>query len=75
MIENKICCYINGFVKWKISYIVGNKKLSGKICFFDLRNKRKSVFARVTISAKDESTSQRKRARLQLKIPIDEKLG
>ena len=50
MIENEIYCYINGFLKWntskKPSYILGNKKFSGKICILKLRNKRKSIFAR-----------------------------
>ena len=53
MIENEIYCYINGFLKWNISkktsYIVGNKKFFGKICILNLRNKRKSIFARVII--------------------------
>ena len=35
--------YINGFLKWNISkkasYIVGNKKLTRKICVLNLRNK------------------------------------
>ena len=51
MIENEIYCYVNGFLKWNISkktsYIVGNKKFTGKICILNLRNKRKSIFARV----------------------------
>ena len=53
MIENEIYCYVNGFLKWNIniktSYIVGNKKNFGKICILNLRNKRKSIFARVII--------------------------
>ena len=51
MIENEIYYYINGFLKWNIgkktSCIIGNKKFSGKICILNLRNKRKSTFARV----------------------------
>ena len=51
MTENEFC--INVFVKWniskKFSYIVGNNKFFGKICILDLRNKRKSIFTRVTI--------------------------
>ena len=43
MIENKIYCYVNGFLKLIISkttsYIVGNKKCFGKICILNLRNK------------------------------------
>ena len=54
MIENEIYCYINGFLKWnvskKTSYIVRNQKYFGKICIRNLRNKRKSIFARVIIS-------------------------
>ena len=53
MIENEIHCYVNGFLKWKISkkttYIVGNKKVARKICVLNLRNKRKSIFSRVII--------------------------
>ena len=53
MIENEINCYINGFLKWNISkktsYIVRNKKFTRKICVLNLRNKRKSIFARVII--------------------------
>ena len=53
MIENKIYCYINGFLKWNISkktsHIVGNKTFSRKICILNLRNKRKSIFAEVII--------------------------
>ena len=53
MIENEIYCYVNGFLKWNISkktsYIIGNKKFSGKICILNLKNKRKSAFARVII--------------------------
>ena len=53
MIENEIYCYINGFLKLNIgkktSYIIGNKKFFGKICILNLRNKRKSIFARVII--------------------------
>ena len=53
MIENKICCYINGFFKWntskKTSYIVRNRKFTKKICLLNLRNKRKSILARVII--------------------------
>ena len=51
MIENEICCYTNGFLKWdfnkKTSYIVGNKKLCGKICILNFRNKVKSIFASI----------------------------
>ena len=51
MIANKIYCYINGFLKWNVSkttsYIRGNKKFTRKLCTIDLRNKRKSNFARV----------------------------
>ena len=54
MIENEIYCYVNGFLKCNISkeasYIVENKTLFGKICILNLRNKRKSIFARVIIS-------------------------
>ena len=53
MIENEIYCYVNGFLKWNISkktsYVIGNKKFFGKICILNLRNKRKSIFARVII--------------------------
>ena len=53
MVQNGIYCYINGFLKWnvskKTSYVVGNKKVWGKICILNLRNKRKSTFARVII--------------------------
>ena len=53
MIENEIYCYINDFLKQNISkktsYIIGNKKFSGKICILNLRSKRKSIFARVII--------------------------
>ena len=68
MIENEICCYMNGFFKWSInektSYIVGNKKFSGKISILILKNKRKSIFGRVSVGTKGERRSQRKRARL-----------
>ena len=68
MIENEIYCYINGFLKWNISkktsYIVGNKKFSGKISILNLRNKRKSIFAKVIIRYNDERRSERKRVRL-----------
>ena len=51
MIVNEIYCYANDFLKWNISrktgYIVGNKKLFGKICILSLRNKRKSIFPRI----------------------------
>ena len=51
MIKNEIYCYINDFLKRKtskkIGCNVGNKKLFGKICFLNLRNRRKSIFARV----------------------------
>ena len=51
MIENEIYCYVNGFLKWNIgkntSYIIGNKKVFGKISILNLRNKRKSIFERV----------------------------
>ena len=53
MIKNEIYCYINDIFKWNISkktsYIVGNKKFSGKICILNLRNKRKSIFVGVVI--------------------------
>ena len=53
MFENETYCYVNDFLKWNISkkasYIVGNKKCFGKICILNLRNKRKSIFARVII--------------------------
>ena len=53
MIENEIYYYVNGFLKLNISkkasYIVVNKKLFGKICIFNLRKKRKSIFAIVII--------------------------
>ena len=49
MIENEIYCYINGFLKLNIckktSYLVGNKKFSGKMCIPNLTNK-KNIFAR-----------------------------
>ena len=45
MIANEIYRDTNGFLKWNIikttSYIVENKKFSGKICLLNLRNKRK----------------------------------
>ena len=51
MIENKFHCYVNGFLKWNISKktsdVKGNKKIFGKICILNLRNKRKSIFAGV----------------------------
>ena len=66
MIENEIYCYINSFLKWNISkktsYIVGKNKFFGKICILNLRNQRKSIFARVIIRTKGERRSQRKRA-------------
>ena len=44
MIENEIYCYINGFLKWdigkKTSYMVGNKKFSGKICILNFIKKK-----------------------------------
>ena len=53
MIGNEIYCYINGFLKCNISkkssYIIGNKKFTRKICVLNLRNKTKSVFARVIV--------------------------
>ena len=72
MIENKIYCHVNGFLKWNISektsYIVGNKKFTGKMCILNLRNERKSI-------STGERRSQRERARSQLKVPIDETVG
>ena len=48
-----IYCYVNGFLKWntskETSYIVGNKNFFGEICILNLRNKRKSILARVII--------------------------
>ena len=45
MIENEIYSYVNDFLKWNISkkssYIVRNKKISGKICILNLRKKKK----------------------------------
>ena len=42
-----IYIYINGFLKGNISkktsYMVGNKKISGKTCILNLRNERKRV--------------------------------
>ena len=56
MIENEIYCFIDGFLKWNISkkssYIVGKKTSSGNFCILNLRNKRKSIFARVIIRNK-----------------------
>ena len=53
MIANEIYCYVNGLLKWNISkktsYVKENKKFFGKICLLNLRNKRKSIFARVII--------------------------
>ena len=50
MIENEISSFADGFLKWniskQISYIVEKKKFSRKICFLNLRNKRKSIFAK-----------------------------
>ena len=50
MIANEIYCYVSGFLKWdiskKTSCVVGNKTFFGKICILNLRNKRKSIFAR-----------------------------
>ena len=41
-------------MKWNISkkssYIVGNKEFTRKICILNLRNRRKSIFAKVIIS-------------------------
>ena len=69
---------VTGFLKWNIrkkpSYIVGNKEFSGKICIFNLRNKRKSILQEQSLGTKGERRSQRKWARLYLKVPIDEKL-
>ena len=46
MIENEIYSYVNDFLKWNISkktsYIVRNKKFSGKICVLNLRKKEKA---------------------------------
>ena len=74
MIEIEIYCYISGFLKWNISkktsYIVGNKKLSGKIWILNLRNKRKSIFAKVINETKGERCSQGKRAMLEFFIPL-----
>ena len=39
MIEKEIYCYVNGFLKWNISkktsYVIGNKKVFGKICILN----------------------------------------
>ena len=47
MIRNEIYWHVNGFLKdnisKKTSYIVGNKKKSGKTCILNLRNERKRV--------------------------------
>ena len=56
MIGNEIFYYVNGFFKWNIgkktSYVIGTKNFLGKICVLYLRNKRKSIFARVIIRNK-----------------------
>ena len=42
-----VSCMYN--ISKKTSHIVGNEKLFGKIYILNLRNKRKSIFARVII--------------------------
>ena len=52
MIENEIYCYITSLLKWntgKTNDIVGKKKCSENICIPNLKNKRKSIFARAII--------------------------
>ena len=39
----------SGILVKKTSYIVENKNFFGKTCILNLRNKRKSIFARVII--------------------------
>ena len=65
MIENKIYCYINGFLKWNISkktsYIVGNKTFYGKICILNRETKELGI---KSLGAKGERRPQKKLARL-----------
>ena len=72
MIQNDIYCYVSGFwksnISKKTSYNVGNKEITRKICNLNLRNKMQQYSSGTT----GEKSSQRKRARSQLKVPIDE---
>ena len=67
---------VTGFLKWNIckktSYIIGNKEFSGKICIFNLTNKTKSILQEQSLGTKGERRSQKKWARLYLKVPTDE---
>ena len=69
MVEN--CC-INGFLKWSISYIVGNKKTIGKICILNWEINETVSLQEWSLGVKGERRSERKWARLYLKVSIDE---
>ena len=72
MIQNDIYCYVSGFwmsnISKRTSYNVGNKEITRKICVLNLRNKMQQQSSGTT----SEKRSQRKRAKSQLKVPIDE---
>ena len=72
MIQNDIYCFVSGFwnsnISKKTSYNVGNKEITRKICDLNLRNKMQQYSSGTT----GEKSSQRKRARSQFKVPIDE---
>ena len=59
-------------IKKKTSYILVNKKFTGKICILTFGIERKSIFARAITRSKVERKSKKKRARLQLVVPIEE---
>ena len=46
-----------------------------KFYILNLRNKRKSIFARESLDIEGERRSEKKRARLKLKVPLDETIG
>ena len=71
MIEFEIYPNINGFLKWKISkdasYIEENKKVTGKICILNLRNKIKSIFATVIIRYQEKKKMTKEAGELIVK--------
>ena len=74
MIENEIYCYVNCFLKWNISKEVKNTFLE-RLAFLTGEIKEKVSLQELSLGTKGERRSQRKRAGLQLKVPIDETIG
>ena len=67
MIQNEIYCYVNDFLKWKISketgYMVGNKKFLEKSTFLISETKEKvseckSNYQELKVKADDKGNGQ-----------------